>query len=82
MKMMIMIMIIAVMAVIYILWQKWELAKFCVTSYQIGSPKLEAAACAAVIADLHGFQYGKGNRRLLEQVKKINPQAIFIPGDL
>lgn len=67
---------------LYIVWQRWELSRFGVTCYEVCSPKIRQAACAAVIADLHGFSYGKDNKRLLEQVKQIEPQVIFIPGDL
>ncbi len=66
----------------YILWQKWELTKFCVTGYQISSHKIKEKACVAVLADLHGFTYGKKNKRLLKAIKDLRPQAIFIPGDL
>lgn len=69
-------------ALCYILWQKWELTRFRVTEYKVSSPKIKGRARAVVIADLHGFSYGKENRRLLEQVKKLNPHAIFIPGDM
>ena len=66
----------------YILWQKWELTKFYVTEYQISSHKLKEKACVAILADLHGFTYGKKNKRLLKAIKDLRPQAIFIPGDL
>ncbi len=66
----------------YILWQKWELTKFRVTEYKVSSPKIKKQARVAVIADMHGFSYGRENCRLLEQVKKLNPHAIFIPGDM
>lgn len=66
----------------YILWQKWELSQFEVTSFEISSCKLKKPAAAAVIADLHGFSYGKSNQRLLAQVRRINPQIILIPGDI
>ena len=59
-----------------------ELTKFRVTEYRVSSPKLKGRACAAVIADMHGFSYGRGNRRLLEEVRKLKPHAIFIPGDM
>lgn len=71
-----------VVAVCYILWQKWELTRFRVTEYKVSSTKIKERACAVVIADLHGFSYGKENWRLLEQIKKLNPDAIFIPGDM
>lgn len=74
--------IIAILIICYIIWQKWELTKFQVTEYQVPSPKLKAPAKAAVLADLHGFTYGKGNQRLLRQVRALSPQAILIPGDM
>lgn len=76
------IIFILALLVLYIVWQRWELSRFRVTCYEVRSSKLKKAACAAVIADLHGFTYGKENKRLLEQVKKIEPQVILIPGDL
>ncbi|GFI31706.1 hypothetical protein IMSAGC013_03104 [Lachnospiraceae bacterium] len=66
----------------YILWQKWELTKFGITEYRIFSSKIKKRACAAVISDLHGFSYGKENCKLLEKIKKINPDIILIPGDM
>lgn len=74
--------LILVACLAYILWQKWELTKFRVTEYKISSSKIKKQACAAVIADLHGFSYGKENERLLMKVKKMNPDIIFIPGDM
>ncbi len=68
--------------VCYVLWQKWELTKFEITEYRIFSSKIKERACAAVISDLHGFTYGKENEKLLEKVKKINPDIILIPGDM
>lgn len=76
------IVFVLVVCLSYILWQKWELTKFKVTEYKIFSPKIKQQACAAVIADLHGFSYGRENERLLEQVKKLNPDVIFVPGDI
>ena len=66
----------------YALWQKWELAKFRVTKYEVASVKIKNPVNVAVVADLHGFTYGKGNKRLLRQVGRIKPQAIFVPGDM
>ena len=66
----------------YIIWQKWELTRFQVTEYQISSPKIKEQANVAVLADLHGFSYGRDNIRLLQKIKDLNPQAILIPGDM
>ncbi len=64
------------------LWQKWELTKFQVTEYEVSSPKLKSPAAVAVLADLHGFTYGKNNQRLIGQVRALAPHAILIPGDM
>lgn len=66
----------------YILWQKWELTRFRVKEYRISSPKIKEQANVAVLADLHGFTYGKKNERLLRAVRDLKPQAILIPGDM
>lgn len=65
-----------------ILWQRWELTRFRVTEYQISSSKIREQALGLVIADLHGFTYGKENKRLLEEMRRLNPDIIFIPGDM
>ncbi len=65
-----------------ILWQRWELTRFRVTEYQISSSKIREQALGLVIADLHGFTYGKENKRLLEKMRRLNPDIIFIPGDM
>lgn len=66
----------------YGLWQYQELRRFEVSEYEIAHEKLRTPRTAAVIADLHGFCYGKGNRRLLRAVRKADPDMILIPGDM
>lgn len=73
---------ISLAVILYILWQKWELSRFSVTDYSVISEKIKEPYKAVVIADLHGFTYGKNNQRLLEKVKACRPEVIFIPGDL
>ncbi len=79
---MIILVTILLAILIYFLWQKWELSRFEVNRYQIRSPKIKEPVTVAVIADLHGFSYGKKNERLLRETADMNPQAIFIPGDM
>ncbi len=75
-------MVFLIAAAAYFIWQRWELTQFEVTSYQIRSSKISHPASAVVIADLHGYTYGRENRRLLAEVRARNPQAILIPGDM
>ncbi len=79
---MIILAIILFVVLVSILWQRWELGKFEVTHYAVPSAKIKSPVSVAVISDLHGFSYGEQNHRLLEETAKINPKAIFIPGDL
>lgn len=73
---------IILVLIIYIIWQKWELTKFSVTDYQIFSEKIKTGHNAVVIADLHGFTYGRKNQKLINAVIKCRPELILIPGDL
>lgn len=67
---------------VYVLWQYVELQKFKVTKYHVSSEKLNSDQRWAVLADLHGFTYGKKNERLLRQIQAFCPQAILIAGDM
>lgn len=74
--------IILIIVLAFVLWQKWELTKFKVTTYKMNNPHISKEAKAVVIADLHGFTYGERNRKLIEAVRSSNPQVILIPGDM
>lgn len=76
------IIIICLLGALFATWQKWELTRFEVTNYSVVSEKLKNQHRAVVIADLHGFTYGKKNERLQKAIKNFNPEMILIPGDL
>ncbi len=66
----------------YVLWQHFELKKFNVTEYEIATDKLQTEIRLAVLADLHGFEYGDKNERLLAEIRQIRPDYILIAGDM
>lgn len=74
--------IIAVFIVLYVIWQVQELKKFTVTEYVTESHKTEKEYTAVLIADLHGYCYGKNNGRLLQSIAKASPDLILIAGDM
>lgn len=76
------IIVIACVILVYIIWQWQELKKFARTDYEIKSTKVQREYKAAVLADLHGFQYGKDNARLLDAIRSGQPDLILIPGDM
>lgn len=74
--------VIACVILVYIIWQWQELRKFTRTDYEIKSDKVQREYKAVVLADLHGFQYGKDNVRLLDAIRNGRPDLILIPGDM
>ncbi len=66
----------------YILWQYLELKRFEVTEYPISSGKIKKEHRFVVLADLHGFSYGKENERLMKRIREWKPECILIAGDM
>lgn len=58
--------------------------KFVIKNYELKSDKLREKdrACFAVLADLHGFRYGKENRELIQAIKSREPDAVLVVGDM
>ena len=55
------------------------------TEYTLLSPRLPAAfdgLRTALVADLHGQQFGKDNARLLQALRDLRPDIIVLDGDL
>ena len=78
----IVLVVISIIVLCYIIWQKNELKKFMISKYQIHSAKIKKDANVAVLADLHGFEYGKSNTALRKAIKEYSPDLILIAGDM
>ena len=52
--------------------------------YQIASPKISRTRRVRfmLLADLHGKQWGKGQRLLLDNIQKLHPDAVLLAGDI
>ena len=66
----------------YIIWQWQELRRFRVTHYDLSNEKLTEPHRFAVLADVHLWQYGPHNQRLVEAIRAEKPDVILMPGDL
>lgn len=53
-----------------------------VTRYLLRSPKIHESVTFAFLSDLHGAEFGPGNRRLLRAVDHYHPDAVLIGGDM
>ncbi len=67
---------------IAVIAQLIELRFFRLTTYELQNVKTTEGFRIALIADLHGFSYGKGNERLLSAIRGAKPDLILIAGDL
>ncbi|MBF8983418.1 metallophosphoesterase [Lutibacter sp. B2] len=52
------------------------------TRYNISSDKIDKSIRIVHLSDLHGKQFGKGNRRLIKNIMKEEPEIIVFTGDL
>ena len=74
---------ILVMAVLLIFAEIYrELHTFCVTRYQVTSPKIAGKKTWVFLSDLHNQVYGENNCKLIDAVKKESPDLILIGGDM
>ncbi len=74
--------IIGAIVLLFIIYQVIELQQFKVTKYTVETGKLIDKHRLVMISDLHGRMYGRDNERIVDAVKKENPEIIFIAGDL
>lgn len=79
---MIILRIILALLLVFVIGQYIELKKFRVTEYKCFSEKLHQEQRLVVLADLHGFVYGRRNKRLIGQIRSRKPDAILIAGDM
>ncbi len=79
----ILVLLIVIVIVCVIEWMR-EIHTFTVTHYEVQSPKLKCLKNRKIIllSDLHNYNYGYKNDKLLEAIKKEKPDFILIAGDM
>ena len=53
-----------------------------VNHQQLSLPRLEAPVRLAVLSDLHGLEFGEGNRTLIQKTAEQQPDLILLLGDM
>ncbi|QHQ62401.1 hypothetical protein Ana3638_17750 [Anaerocolumna sedimenticola] len=77
--------ITGVILLIFILYIIYENHNLEITHYTIRSkriPKAFHGVKLVVLADLHNNKYGRDNNKLLDEIRKINPDYIIVAGDM
>lgn len=61
---------------------EYEKKQFSVEETCIRSDKILRDKTLVFLSDLHNNEFGPGNRRLLEAIRRVNPDAVLIGGDM
>ena len=65
-----------------LLRSEYEKNHFLVEELAIDSPKIQKEHRFIFITDVHDKEFGTGNGRLFKAIRQINPEGIFIGGDV
>lgn len=65
-----------------LLRSEYEKNHFLVEELEIDSPKIQKEHRFIFITDVHDKEFGPGNCRLFKAIRQINPEGIFIGGDV
>lgn len=72
--------VIAALVILLIIWG--TSSKLEVNYYTVESSLIKTNIKALLISDLHGSYYGKEQEKLIKEIGKINPDVIFMAGDI
>lgn len=61
---------------------EYEKKHFSVERIQVVSEKLEKDRCLVFLSDLHNNEFGLENRKLVERIWELNPDAVLAGGDM
>lgn len=73
---------IAVLAVFFLTVIAVDCNRFVIRKYKCKTGKLKKDAKIILLSDLHNKSFGKGNRKLLKAIYKVDPDMILVAGDM
>lgn len=62
-------------------WSKYERGHFVTEELVFSSSKIKEPAVLVFLSDLHDNTFGEKNEKLLNEIKRIHPDAVLIGGD-
>lgn len=75
---MLFVLLVCTVAVIVI----WDVNRFVIRRHTLTVPKIKEKYCFVMLSDLHGKSFGRNNEKLLGKIRELNPDGIFIAGDM
>ncbi len=79
---MIFIWILAVLAAFFLAVMAVDCNRFVIRRYRCKMESLKKDGRFLLLSDLHNKSFGKGNEKLLTAIRRLNPDAILIAGDM
>jgi Predicted phosphohydrolases len=73
---------LAALAVFFLLVMAVDCNRFVVRTYRCRMKNLKKDGRAVLLSDLHGKSFGKENKKLLAAIDRLNPDMIWIAGDM
>lgn len=74
--------LIGAAALLCILVAAWDCNRFVTVEYEIGSEKIAKPCRFVLLSDLHNKSYGKNNKKLIERIDSVSPDAVLVAGDM
>lgn len=72
----------AAAVILCLLVSAWDCNRFVNVEYEITSDKVKKPCRLVLLSDLHNKSFGKDNRRLIDEIDRISPDAILVAGDM
>lgn len=77
------LLVLFVCLIIVLFWVMiWDSNRFIVKKYRFRSDKLKKDCRIVFLSDLHGKEYGIGNKRLMQAIEEVSPDLVFVGGDM
>lgn len=76
------LLIIVILGVLLLWVCLYDTHRFVVSKHSFTSPKISKSMRFVMLSDLHGWQYGKDNKVLLDAIFKLNPDGVLLAGDM
>ncbi len=80
--MILLISVIAVLAVFFLMIMVADCNRFVIRNYRCKSKALKKDGTIILLSDLHNKSFGKNNEKLLTEIERIQPDMIWIAGDM
>ena len=80
--MILLISVIAVFAVFFLMIMVVDCNRFVIRNYRCKSKALKKDGTIILLSDLHNKSFGKNNEKLLTEIERIQPDMIWIAGDM